>query len=1050
MDSSIPIILLAFANDTESPLRELAEEQDELIQALHSVHDAGVCQVFTIAAASPEKIISVFQRYGSRIRIFHYGGHSDQEALFLQQDFPGQENTRAAYLAGFLGAQEDLELVFINGCLSSAQAAVYHREGIPAVIATDHTVGDAAAREFARYFYQTLAGGSTISEAFRSAATAYKTKHNGSPRGQGFLGEGNDAPWKLSPEGSHSWRLPAAKPDTETLKLRFITHRRPTRQDRLLQRLLVLSDLQAALQEHQVLWLHGPSGCGKTVLAEQYYHLFLSQYQHVAWIEVKHDFLQDFIAAAPLAVPIPELRARLEDLDRPRPDIDRACARAFSQYLANLPGRVLLVVDGIKDLQQFTPYYDLLELHQNHVLITSLEIPAPDHPWSRRYHCHAFTAPPFTNEEIHLLAASYAREYPHAPELLDHLRHNVYLSSILFKNLNRQQPARLDEQLRTLLEQAPAASVDESLLTLLFQQFQPTPAAGWVLLQWAALPEGFYEPEMVADLIGIEEMKQPIATEGYRNFKGKDKGFLLWRKRKNNQFLEALQQLRERGWLVGNEEGQLSLHARLVPVLQAELTPRLDFFVELSENLQEVFFLDEEIGVEGSETGDLDKGSWMRSNIQYENHLRSLVDLIQKETSEGFLSILTKFISVLEANLKLIEELRVQKQFVSILKNWREVDSGTLSAALNNLGRCFNRNGLYEEGLRAEIEAQAILKSEKEVNNLSLAICYNNMAIAYQNLGDYEKSLDHLQKSLLYLELILGPNHPDLAFPYNNIAITYRLLGEYKQALTYNQRSLAIRESALQWNHPKLANSYSSIAETYNNLGKYRNALFYHQKAQMIRESVLDVEHPDLATSYNGLAVTYRYLGRNDKAIFYNQKALAIWESAFDLKHPILATCYDSIACTYRYLAQYDKAILFHQKAQAIWGSKLDANHPYIATCYNNMAGTFRDHRQYESALQYYFKAQELLKLVLNENHPDFATTYYGIGKTFYALNDFESALRYHHKALVIRELKLDSNHPYLAKSYQNIATTYHALGQTDQANHYEAKAAAIITQEEE
>lgn len=42
-NSSIPVILLAFANNTEAPLRELAHEQDELNEVLYQVHDAGRC-----------------------------------------------------------------------------------------------------------------------------------------------------------------------------------------------------------------------------------------------------------------------------------------------------------------------------------------------------------------------------------------------------------------------------------------------------------------------------------------------------------------------------------------------------------------------------------------------------------------------------------------------------------------------------------------------------------------------------------------------------------------------------------------------------------------------------------------------------------------------------------------------------------------------------------------------------------------------------------------------------------------------------------------------
>jgi hypothetical protein len=111
-------------------------------------------------------------------------------------------------LAEFLGAQENLKLVFINGRLSSRQAKFYHRAGVKTVIVTDRAIGDKAAREFAFYFYQGLASGATISEAFRSAEAGYKTKHGELPRGIGLRVSDKGSPWRLFPEGLHYWRLP--------------------------------------------------------------------------------------------------------------------------------------------------------------------------------------------------------------------------------------------------------------------------------------------------------------------------------------------------------------------------------------------------------------------------------------------------------------------------------------------------------------------------------------------------------------------------------------------------------------------------------------------------------------------------------------------------------------------------------------------------------------------------------------------------------------------------------------------------------------------------
>ena len=91
MIQTTPVIFLAFANDEEHSLRQLAKEHDELKEIFQQAMLEGKCQVITRADATPDKVIKVFHENQSRIRIFHYGGHSDKDTLFLSRDFPEQD-----------------------------------------------------------------------------------------------------------------------------------------------------------------------------------------------------------------------------------------------------------------------------------------------------------------------------------------------------------------------------------------------------------------------------------------------------------------------------------------------------------------------------------------------------------------------------------------------------------------------------------------------------------------------------------------------------------------------------------------------------------------------------------------------------------------------------------------------------------------------------------------------------------------------------------------------------------------------------------------------
>ena len=215
--SKTPVVLLAFANDAEAPLRELAMEQDELMTIFRQPVREGKCELIPIAAATADKVIQAFQDYRGRIRIFHYGGHSTQDEIFLKSSYQQLEGIKKGSLAEFLALQQGLELIFLNSCLSLGQAAFYHTAGVKAVIATDKEIEDRAARVFAGLFYSGLATGADIDQAFQEAEKGFQLKGGEAARGLMLRSDGKDdqLPWKVYPEQLHflAFTTPCQAPD---------------------------------------------------------------------------------------------------------------------------------------------------------------------------------------------------------------------------------------------------------------------------------------------------------------------------------------------------------------------------------------------------------------------------------------------------------------------------------------------------------------------------------------------------------------------------------------------------------------------------------------------------------------------------------------------------------------------------------------------------------------------------------------------------------------------------------------------------------------------
>lgn len=203
-----PIFLFAFANDAQSSLR-LAEESRAAREALEAAHhDQEQIEFLSLGYATFDDLYRTFNRFHNRIYLFHYGGHSDQDTLHLKD-----KRGHADSLATLIGQQENLRLVFLNGCSNRNQIEELWKHGVRAVIATSAEVEDGRALALARQFYEALAGGKSIRQAFEVALSYVTNDHPGLDIG--FRGElpppspTDIAPWGLYSQDEQvlDWKL---------------------------------------------------------------------------------------------------------------------------------------------------------------------------------------------------------------------------------------------------------------------------------------------------------------------------------------------------------------------------------------------------------------------------------------------------------------------------------------------------------------------------------------------------------------------------------------------------------------------------------------------------------------------------------------------------------------------------------------------------------------------------------------------------------------------------------------------------------------------------
>ncbi|MEL7062283.1 MAG: CHAT domain-containing protein, partial [Bacteroidota bacterium] len=219
-----PVILLAFANEKMEGrfLHTLKDEIAALRKALQPAEDAGLCEIVLLPNATTEEILDTFQRqrYRDRIALFHYGGHADGYQLLLESSQGHNEVAHGEGLVSFLGRQDSLQLVFLNGCATQQQSEELIQAGVPTVIGTYTAISDNLATMLASRFYSSLGQGQHLARAWEEAEDEVRLRYgSGTKRGLVFDDEEeaesyDGFPWNLlvrpGSEKVREWSLPAA------------------------------------------------------------------------------------------------------------------------------------------------------------------------------------------------------------------------------------------------------------------------------------------------------------------------------------------------------------------------------------------------------------------------------------------------------------------------------------------------------------------------------------------------------------------------------------------------------------------------------------------------------------------------------------------------------------------------------------------------------------------------------------------------------------------------------------------------------------------------
>ena len=203
------ILFFTFANAPDRRLDSLQQEDDDIYRQLLPLASQSRFLICRDSFVTRENLAHYLTLYREQLSVFHYSGHADARLLETERGA-----SRVEGIVTLLKRCPNLKLVVLNGCCTEHQAKALLDAGVPVVIATHSAVRDDAAALFGAGFYQALAAGDNIAEAFEAALGSAQLEE-GAIKVQRSIGipagQDSDAPvWgrfsrsKLDLE----WRLP--------------------------------------------------------------------------------------------------------------------------------------------------------------------------------------------------------------------------------------------------------------------------------------------------------------------------------------------------------------------------------------------------------------------------------------------------------------------------------------------------------------------------------------------------------------------------------------------------------------------------------------------------------------------------------------------------------------------------------------------------------------------------------------------------------------------------------------------------------------------------
>jgi tetratricopeptide (TPR) repeat protein len=839
--STIKVLFLAANPDTTSRVA-----LDEEIRAIDArIRGAGYGdQVVLVShwAVRLDDLSGLLMRH--RPHIVHFSGHGSADGSLVlhpgdvaKRDLEGYAQAPAAVAAapghGRLPVdglarlleilRDNVRVVVLNACYSKAHAKGIVRS-VECVVGTSRPIRDDHAIAFAAEFYQAVAYGRSVKDAFELGVI--RLQNEGNDQADVLLGletrAGVDAASIVlvrDPGRSGTAVAPQATQEQRAGRIWSVPHPRNLA---FTGREAELTRLRQQLAAEGRAVLSGLGGIGKTQTAVEYAWRHRGDYTAVIWLNAE--------TSLTLKTECGALVRRMK-LPAPAEDLDLA-VRVFLDWLASRSGW-LLILDNADDPEQLASFP--FEAGQGHVLVTSRSDDFQSFGVLGTLGLQAMTV----EEATAFLLRRCGREKADAPEqasarqlaavlgglplALEQAAAYIVASKATFADYladYRKQGLKRLEASRPALGKYPRSVV--STWKANFDAVQAESPAAADVLQLSA----FLAPSVIPFELLVQGSKQ-LGPAIQAALQGAEESPLLVH--------DLLRPLARFSLIrIEGDNRSFSIHGMVQEVLRAAMDgPTRRLWAERA------------VRALGLSFPDVEFDNWPLCD-RLLPHARAVIPWIEKE------------------RIQLTEAAQLLNQ---------------TSQYLYNRAQYAEAEPLYQKA--SELWRAVLGKHDPD-----FARSLNNLAVLYRDTGRHSEAAPLFQEAIEICRTALGERHPNYAASLDNLAGLYRDTGRYAEAEPLIQEAIEIRRITLGEANPDYATSLNNLAGLYWKMGRYEQVEPLLRQASEIWRAALGKHDPDYAYSLHNLAVLYRDTGRHSEAAPLFLEATTILRAALGREHP--------------------------------------------------------------------------------------------------------------------------------------------------------------------